>query len=169
MKIKKSEMMDLLDLFKKMSDLSENEIKDKLILESIDRGIHIDVDDIDLIYIYLKREFMKPRIPINLNKGNQKGKKKDEQSELKYFRDNYTVDEFAQALGISTSTLWKLQKENIVKAYRTPQNRKYFTKQQYSDCCTIIEQRRQEAKLKFKQNSKKGGIYATYKFNQPQG
>ena len=45
----------------------------------------------------------------------------------------YSVSQFAQALGVSVKTLQRWDREGILKAYRTPTNRRYYTQTHYED------------------------------------
>lgn len=44
---------------------------------------------------------------------------------------NYKPKEFAELLNISVKTLQRWDRENILKAFRTPTNRRYYTYNQY--------------------------------------
>ena len=44
---------------------------------------------------------------------------------------NYKPKDFAELLGISVKTLQRWDREGILKAYRTPTNRRYYTYDQY--------------------------------------
>ncbi len=46
---------------------------------------------------------------------------------------NYKPKEFAEMIGVSVKTLQRWDRENILKAYRTPKGRRYYTDQQYSE------------------------------------
>jgi putative resolvase len=43
----------------------------------------------------------------------------------------YKPKQFAQMIGCSVSTLQRWDREGILKAYRTPTNRRYYTHEQY--------------------------------------
>lgn len=45
----------------------------------------------------------------------------------------YRLNEFAKLLNVSVSTLQRWDRENILKAYRTPTNRRYYTEEQYQE------------------------------------
>lgn len=44
---------------------------------------------------------------------------------------NYKPKDFAALVGVSVSTLQRWDRENILKAYRSPTNRRYYTYEQY--------------------------------------
>ncbi len=44
---------------------------------------------------------------------------------------NYKPSEFAELIGVSVKTLQRWDRENILKSYRTPTNRRYYTYDQY--------------------------------------
>lgn len=44
---------------------------------------------------------------------------------------NYKPKDFAELLGVSVKTLQRWDRENILNAYRTPTNRRYYTYNQY--------------------------------------
>lgn len=44
---------------------------------------------------------------------------------------NYRLNEFAELLGVSVKTLQRWDREGILKAHRTPTNRRYYTYDQY--------------------------------------
>lgn len=44
---------------------------------------------------------------------------------------NYKPQAFAELIGVSVKTLQRWDRENILKAYRTPTNRRYYTYDQY--------------------------------------
>jgi len=44
---------------------------------------------------------------------------------------NLKLNEFAKLIGVSVKTLQRWDRENILKAYRTPTNRRYYTYNQY--------------------------------------
>ena len=44
---------------------------------------------------------------------------------------NYRLNEFAALLGVSEKTLQRWDREGVLKAYRTPTNRRYYTYNQY--------------------------------------
>jgi len=46
---------------------------------------------------------------------------------------NYKPQDFAEMLGISVKTLQRWDKQNKLKAYRTPSDRRYYTHKQYVD------------------------------------
>ena len=49
-------------------------------------------------------------------------------------KDNiYTPKEFGELIGKSVVTLQRWDRKNILKAYRTPTNRRYYTHKQYLD------------------------------------
>lgn len=43
----------------------------------------------------------------------------------------YKLNEFAKLLNVSVQTLQRWDKEGILKAFRTPTNRRYYTHEQY--------------------------------------
>lgn len=43
----------------------------------------------------------------------------------------YTVSEFAEMIGKSVNTLQRWDRDGLLKAYRSPSNRRYYTRQQY--------------------------------------
>jgi putative resolvase len=45
----------------------------------------------------------------------------------------YKPHEFAEMLGVTVKTLQRWDKQGILKAYRTPTNRRFYTPKQYSD------------------------------------
>lgn len=47
-----------------------------------------------------------------------------------YFR-NYKPKEFSELIGVSIKTLQRWDKKGILKAFRTPTNRRYYTIEQY--------------------------------------
>ena len=47
------------------------------------------------------------------------------------FMGNYKPKEFAKMIGVSVKTLQKWDKDNVLKAYRTPKDRRYYTDEQY--------------------------------------
>ena len=44
---------------------------------------------------------------------------------------NYKPKDFAELLGVSVKTLQRWDREDILKAYRSPTNRRYYTYDQY--------------------------------------
>lgn len=46
---------------------------------------------------------------------------------------NYKPKEFAEMIGVSVKTLQRWDRENILKAYRTPKGRRYYTEKQYCE------------------------------------
>lgn len=44
---------------------------------------------------------------------------------------NYKHKDFAALIGVSVATLQRWDRENILKAYRSPTNRRYYTYEQY--------------------------------------
>lgn len=44
---------------------------------------------------------------------------------------NYKPKEFAELVGVSVKTLQRWDRDGILKAYRTPTNRRYYTVDQY--------------------------------------
>lgn len=44
---------------------------------------------------------------------------------------NYKPKEFAELLNVSVKTLQRWDREGILKAYRTPTNRRYYTQEHY--------------------------------------
>lgn len=46
---------------------------------------------------------------------------------------NYKPKEFAEMIGVSVKTLQRWDRESILKAYRTPKNRRYYTDKQYAE------------------------------------
>ena len=44
---------------------------------------------------------------------------------------NYKPKDFAELLGVSVKTLQRWDREGILKAYRTPTDRRYYTYDQY--------------------------------------
>lgn len=44
---------------------------------------------------------------------------------------NYKPNEFAKLIGVSVKTLQRWDNGGILKAFRTPTNRRYYTHQQY--------------------------------------
>lgn len=46
-------------------------------------------------------------------------------------KQNYKPNEFAQLLNVSVKTLQRWDRENILKAKRTPTNRRFYTYDQY--------------------------------------
>ena len=44
---------------------------------------------------------------------------------------NYKPKDFAELLGVSVKTLQRWDRENVLKAKRTPTNRRYYTYDQY--------------------------------------
>jgi predicted site-specific integrase-resolvase len=49
----------------------------------------------------------------------------------------YSPREFAQLVGRTTQTLRRWEREGILRAYRTPTNRRYYTQQQYQELMGI--------------------------------
>lgn len=47
------------------------------------------------------------------------------------FMGNYKPKEFAKMIGVSVKTLQRWDKDNVLKAYRTPKDRRYYTDEQY--------------------------------------
>lgn len=47
-------------------------------------------------------------------------------------RKNYRPNEFAQMIGVSVKTLQRWDRDGILKAGRTPTNRRYYTQEQYN-------------------------------------
>lgn len=47
--------------------------------------------------------------------------------------------EMAQRLGVSISTLQRWDREGVLKAYRNPKNRRYYTEEQYLDYIGISD------------------------------
>lgn len=47
--------------------------------------------------------------------------------------NNYKPHEFADMIGVSVKTLQRWDNNGILKAYRTPTNRRYYTHKQYVD------------------------------------
>lgn len=47
----------------------------------------------------------------------------------------YKPNEFAKMVGVSTRTLRRWDASGLLKAYRTPTNQKYYTREQYIDYC----------------------------------
>ena len=45
----------------------------------------------------------------------------------------YNVTQFAEMIGKSVKTLQKWDRDGILKAYRSPSNRRYYTHSQYLD------------------------------------
>lgn len=45
----------------------------------------------------------------------------------------YKPKEFAKLLGVSVKTLQRWDVGNVLKAFRTPTNRRYYTHEQYED------------------------------------
>lgn len=45
----------------------------------------------------------------------------------------YKIGEFAKLLGVSLSTLRKWDREGILKAKRTPTDRRFYTEEQYKE------------------------------------
>jgi putative resolvase len=45
----------------------------------------------------------------------------------------YKPHEFAEMLGVTVKTLQRWDKQGILKAYRTPTHRRFYTPKQYSD------------------------------------
>ena len=59
---------------------------------------------------------------------------------------NYKPKDFAELLGVSVKTLQRWDRENILKAKRTPTDRRYYTYEQYLEfkginSANIIERR----------------------------
>jgi putative resolvase len=50
----------------------------------------------------------------------------------------YDIADFAKMIGVSVKTLQRWDRKGILKAYRTPTNRRYYTHAQY------LEYRKQE-------------------------
>ena len=46
---------------------------------------------------------------------------------------NYNPKTFAEMIGVSVKTLQRWDREGILKAYRTPTNRRYYTDKQYAE------------------------------------
>jgi len=46
---------------------------------------------------------------------------------------NYKPKEFAEMIGVSVKTLQRWDREGILKAYRTPKDRRYYTDKQYAE------------------------------------
>lgn len=44
---------------------------------------------------------------------------------------NYKPKEFSELVGVSVKTLQRWDRDGILKAYRTPTNRRYYTVDQY--------------------------------------
>ena len=44
---------------------------------------------------------------------------------------SYKIGKFADMIGVSYQTLQRWDREGILKAHRTPTNRRYYTYQQY--------------------------------------
>jgi len=53
---------------------------------------------------------------------------------------NYKPNEFAELLNVSVKTLQRWDREGILKAYRMPSNRRYYTYEQYLDYTGIQKQ-----------------------------
>jgi putative resolvase len=53
---------------------------------------------------------------------------------------NYKPNEFAELLNVSVKTLQRWDREGILKAYRMPSNRRYYTYEQYLDYRGIQKQ-----------------------------
>ena len=45
----------------------------------------------------------------------------------------YNVTQFAEMIGKSVKTLQKWDRDGVLKAYRSPSNRRYYTHRQYLD------------------------------------
>ena len=46
---------------------------------------------------------------------------------------NYKPKEFAEMIGVSVKTLQRWDREGILKACRTPKDRRYYTDKQYAE------------------------------------
>lgn len=46
---------------------------------------------------------------------------------------NYKPKEFAEMIGVSVKTLQRWDREGVLKAYRTPKDRRYYTDKQYAE------------------------------------
>lgn len=46
---------------------------------------------------------------------------------------NYKPKDFAEMIGVSVKTLQRWDREGILKAYRTPTNRRFYTDKQLSE------------------------------------
>jgi len=47
--------------------------------------------------------------------------------------NTYKPNEFAEMIGVSVKTLQRWHNENILKSFRSPTNRRYYTNQQYME------------------------------------
>lgn len=54
---------------------------------------------------------------------------------------NYKPQKFAEMIGVSVKTLQRWDREGILKAYRTPKNRRYYTDKQYAEYAGKREQK----------------------------
>jgi len=52
--------------------------------------------------------------------------------------------EMAQKLGVSISTLQRWDREGVLKAYRNPKNRRYYTEEQYLDYMGISDDKKRK-------------------------
>ena len=55
---------------------------------------------------------------------------------------NYKPKDFAELLGISVKTLQRWDREGILKANRTPTDRRYYTYDQYLQYCVVSRAKR---------------------------
>jgi DNA-binding transcriptional MerR regulator len=53
-------------------------------------------------------------------------------------KNTYSPKEFGRLIGRTTNTLQRWDRQGILKAHRTPTNRRYYTHNQYNDKRFII-------------------------------
>jgi DNA-binding transcriptional MerR regulator len=56
----------------------------------------------------------------------------------------YSPQQFARMIGRSVNTLQRWDRKGILKAYRSPTNRRYYTHQQYLEYRGIADERKEQ-------------------------
>lgn len=64
---------------------------------------------------------------------------------MKNYTQNYTPKAFAEMIGVSVKTLQRWDREGILKAYRSPTNRRYYTDEHYNKYADKNEQKQGKA------------------------